>query len=95
MINVLTNKVGSDLPGRGPSVGLFLDLEVRLLGQPLFVGKDYVVEREVVGLGQSRRTESSWVLTTVTDAGTGDPAATVLLQEACSKSPTPTTRRTG
>ncbi len=85
MASVLTQKVPVDLPVRGPALGLFLDLEVRLLGRPLFVGQEYVLEREVVGLGQSRRTESSWVRTTVTDADSGDPAAVVLLHSGVFK----------
>jgi hypothetical protein len=85
MISVLTQKVGTEFPVRGPSVGLFLDLEVRLVAGPVFVGHDYVLEREVVGLGQSRRTESSWVRTTVTDADTGGLAASVLLHSGVFK----------
>jgi len=85
MISVLAMKPGTDLPVRGPVLGLFLDLEVRLLGSPLFVGQEYRVDREVVGLGQSRRTESYWVRTTLTDAATGDPAATVLLHSGVFK----------
>ncbi len=85
MISVLAHKVPTDFAVRGPSVGLFLDLEVRLLGQPLFVGHDYVVEHEVVGLGQSRRTESFWIASMVSDAGTGDRAATVMLHSGVFK----------
>jgi hypothetical protein len=39
----------------------------------------------VVGLGQSRRTESYWVRTTLADAVTGAPAATVLLHSGVFK----------
>ncbi|HEX2578290.1 MAG TPA: hypothetical protein VHK88_18235 [Aquihabitans sp.] len=85
MISVLAQKTGADLGVRGPAIGLFLDLEIRLEGGPLFVGQDYVLEREVVGLGQSRRTESYWVRTTVTDASTGAPAASVLLHSGVFK----------
>ena len=35
---------------------------------PLFVGEEYRVEREVVALSGSRRTESIWVRTTVLGA---------------------------
>ena len=52
---------------------------------PIFVGDDYVAEREIVGLGQSRRTESSWVRTTITHAESGDPAAVVLLHSGVFK----------
>ncbi|HUW02835.1 MAG TPA: hypothetical protein VMW08_10825 [Acidimicrobiales bacterium] len=85
MISVLSQKVGTEFPVRGPSVGLFLDLEIRLIDGPLFVGQNYVLEREVVGLGQSRRTESSWVRTTITDADTGARAAAVLLHSGVFK----------
>ena len=85
MVSVLTQKSGTDFPVRGPSIGLFLDLEVRLVAGPIFVGQDYVLEREVVALGQSRRTESHWVRTDVTDADTGDLVAHVLLHSGVFK----------
>ena len=85
MISVLAQKPGTDLPVRGPSVGLFLDLEVKLVAGPVFVGHEYVLEREVVALGQSRRTESSWVRTDVTDAESGDLVAHVLLHSGVFK----------
>jgi hypothetical protein len=85
MISVLAQKTPGDFPVRGPSIGLFLDLEVRLLAGPLFVGAEYRLEREVVGLGQSRRTESSWVRTEISDASSGEPAATVLLHSGVFK----------
>lgn len=85
MVSVLAQKSGSDLPVRGPVVGLFLDLEIRLEQGPVFVGQDYLVDREVLGLGQSRRTESYWVRTTLTDAGTGELAATVVLHSGVFK----------
>src|SRR5205807_1850409 len=85
MISVLAWKSGSDFPVRGPAIGLFLDLEVRLEGGPLFVGQDYRLERELIGLGQSRRTESHWIRTPLTDADTGDLAATVVLHSGVFK----------
>ncbi len=85
MISVLSEKAGAHLPVRGPSVGLFLDLEVRMIDGPVFVDREYVVEREVLALGQSRRTESSWVRTTLTDADTGELTATVLLHSGVFK----------
>lgn len=85
MISVLSNRVGTDLPVRGPAIGLFVDLEIRLLDGPLFVGADYVLEREVVGLGQSRRVESYWVRTTVTSAETSSAVASVLLHSGVFK----------
>lgn len=85
MASVLSQKAGAGFPVRGPSVGLFLDLEVKMVAGPIFVGQEYVLEREVVGLGQSRRTESSWVRTDVTDATTGVLVAHVLLHSGVFK----------
>jgi hypothetical protein len=42
---------------------------------PIFVDAPYVLEREVIGVGESRRTESVWILTTVTDQTTGTEVA--------------------
>lgn len=85
MISVLSNKVGHGFAVRGPAVGLFVDLEIRLLDGPLFVGEEYVLEREVVGLGQSRRVESCWLRTTITSAATGIAVASVLLHSGTFK----------
>ena len=85
MYSVLTHQVGSALPVRGPAVGLFIDLEVRAHGQPLFVGHEYLLDREVLAVGQSRKVESHWVRTSVRDAATGDLAATVLLHSGVFK----------
>lgn len=84
MVSVLSEKAGHHFPVRGPSVGLFLDLEVRMVAGPLFVGEPLTVEREVVGLGQSRKTESYWVRTTLSRDG-GEVAATVLLHSGVFK----------
>ena len=85
MVSVLAHKAGRSWPVRSPVMGLFLDLEIRLLDGPVFVDQPYAVEREVVGLGQSRRTESYWTRTTLTDVDTGRPAATVLLHSGVFK----------
>jgi hypothetical protein len=85
MISVLTNKAGRGFPVRTPSLGLFLDLEVRMIAGPVFVDQPYLVEREVVGLSQSRRTESYWTRSTVTDANSGAPVAAVLLHSGVFK----------
>jgi hypothetical protein len=79
MISVLANKSGDGWPVRGPALGLFLDLEIRLLRGPLFVDQEYEIERQIVGLSESRRTESYWTLTTLTPVDAGTPAAQVLL----------------
>jgi hypothetical protein len=85
MISVLTNKAGRGFPVRSPSLGLFLDLEVRMLAGPVFVDQPYLVEREVVGLSQSRRTESYWTRSTIADADTGAEVAAVLLHSGVFK----------
>jgi hypothetical protein len=63
---------------------LFLDLEIAL-AQPVFVDQPYALEREVVGLSQSRRTESYWTRTTLADVDSGAPVATVLLHSGVFK----------
>ncbi len=85
MLSVLANKVGDRWPIRQPSLGLFLDLEVRLEGTPVFVDETYVVEREVVGLSASRRVESYWTRSTLTEKSSGRHAATVLLHSGVFK----------
>lgn len=56
------------LPVKGPAVGLFADQEIRVIKGPLFVGEDYSVQRKVVAMSGSKRTESLWVRTEVHDA---------------------------
>lgn len=56
------------LPVKGPAVGLFADQEIRAIAGPLFVGEDYRIQRKVVALSGSKRTESLWVRTEVRDA---------------------------
>ena len=85
MISVLANKAGRGWPVRSPVMGLFLDLEIRLLDGPVLVGQDYALVREVVGLGQSRRTESYWTRTTLTDVDRGTAVAEVLLHSGVFK----------
>jgi hypothetical protein len=79
MISVLAHRSGPRWPVRGPALGLFLDMEVRLLDGPVLVGRDYRLDRELIGLGQSRRTESYWTRTTLVDATTDRPTAVVVL----------------
>lgn len=85
MLSVLANKIGDRMPVRQPSLGLFLDLEVRLVDGPVFLDTDYRVEREVVGLSQSRRVESHWVRSTLTESATDRHVATVLLHSGVFK----------
>jgi len=86
MLSVLFQYRSKDdpLPAKGPAVGLFADQEIRLVKGPLFVGEDYEVEREVVALSGSRRTESAWAKTRVFDKA-GTLVATMLLNMATLK----------
>jgi hypothetical protein len=83
MLSVLAHKSGVHLPVRGPAVGLFIDLEVQRHA-PVFVDETYTVSHELVGLGQSRRVESYWTRTRLTDTA-GAPVATVLLHQGVFK----------
>ena len=73
------------LPIRGPAVGLFADQEIRLLRGPLFADEAYEIEREVVAVTGSRRTESIWLRTKVFAADSGAPVAAMLLNSALIK----------
>jgi hypothetical protein len=85
MISVITNRTGDQWPVRSPSLGLFLDLEIRLINGPVLVGQDYALDREIVGLSQSRRTESYWTRTTLSDIDSRRPVASVLLHSGVFK----------
>ncbi|PSO17785.1 hypothetical protein [Bradyrhizobium sp. MOS003] len=86
MLSVLFQYRSKDdpLPVKGPAVGLFADQEIRLVKGPLFVDEDYEVEREVVALSGSGRTESAWARTRVFDKA-GVVVATMLLNMATLK----------
>ena len=84
MISVLAAGTHFAWPVRTPSLGLFLDLEIALFS-PVFVDQPYALERELVGLGQSRRTESYWTRTTLLDPETRATVATVLLHSGVFK----------
>ncbi|MEI8237932.1 MAG: hypothetical protein WCI22_00795 [Actinomycetota bacterium] len=83
MLSVLAHKGGAHLPVRGPAVGLFIDLEVRRHA-PVFVDEPFSITHEVVGIGQSRRVESYWTRTRITDVA-GVLVATVLLHQGVFK----------
>jgi hypothetical protein len=85
MLSVLTGSTAhlSGFRVRQPSVGLFIDLEVRLLNGPVFVGRPYRLAREIVALSQSKRTESYWTRTTLFDNDL--PIAEVLLHQGVFK----------
>lgn len=87
MISVLAEYSSHEAkwPVNGPAVGLFADLEIKLIDGPLFVGEPYRIEREIAALSESRRTESYWVRTSILDAQTGALKAIVLLNHASMK----------
>jgi len=72
-----------------PTVGLFADLELGMINGPLFVGQEYNLEREVVAVGETRRTEGFWVRTLVRDVDTNDVLAYCLLHHANMKNSYP------
>jgi hypothetical protein len=84
MISVLLQHVARQdgLKIRGPAIGLFADQEIRLIKGPLFVSHDYEIEREIVALSGSRRTESYWTRTFVYEPGGSQVIATMLLNQA-------------
>lgn len=87
MISVLMQRTWDEVQVgvRGPAVGLFADQEIRLLDGPVYVGLPYEVEREVIFLSGSRRTESLWVRTTLYEAGGVKPIAHMLINSAIMK----------
>ena len=87
MISVLCQYTARDdrMPLRGPAVGLFADQEIRLIKGPLYVGEAYEIDREIVFLSGSRRTESLWVKTRVYAPGQTEVLATMLLNSATMK----------
>jgi hypothetical protein len=87
MISVLSGyaKDADPFPARGPAVGLFADQEIRLLKGPLFVDEPYELDREIVFLSGSRRTESMWVRTRIFAVGGSEVLATMLLNSASLK----------
>lgn len=87
MISVLT-QYSSEAAGfrsRGPAIGLFAGQEIRLLDGPLFVDHEYQLEREIIALSESRRTESNWVRTSVYDKHSGVLVAEAILNSAVLK----------
>ena len=87
MVSVLAEYTSSQaaFPVRGPAVGLFAGQQIRMVKGPLFVGEDYNVEREIIALSESRRTESYWVKTTITSPKTQEVVAEMILNHATLK----------
>lgn len=70
---------------RQPAVGLFADLEIRMVSGPLFVDEPYRIRREIVALAESKRTESYWVRSRIFDTTGTTLKAEVLLNHAVLK----------
>ncbi|XOV86458.1 MAG: hypothetical protein ACFHX7_16000 [Pseudomonadota bacterium] len=87
MISVLTQYTSGQagFRTRGPAVGLFAGQEIKLIDGPLFVGQPYLLEREIVGLSESRRTESNWIKTSVFEPGSDKLVAEAILNSATMK----------
>jgi len=85
MVSVLAAKCPGVGKVRGPAVGLFMDLEVRLINGPIFVGETYVLQNEIVAVGQTRRVENYWTRTTISEPSSGKIIATMLLNQGVFK----------
>ncbi len=91
MVSVLANysSHGARFPVKNPSIGLFADLEIRMIEGPLFVGQDYLLRREIVALSESRRVENYWVRTRIFDAKGEKQLAEMLLNHGVMKASYP------
>ncbi|MDM0005090.1 hypothetical protein QTI51_14580 [Variovorax sp. J22G73] len=91
MISVLLGSTIAEaqLGGRKPAVGLFAGQEISLVKGPLFVGTDYELEREIVALSESARTESVWVRTKVYELPSRTLVAEMILNGATMKASYP------
>ncbi|MBX3623765.1 MAG: hypothetical protein KF892_02040 [Rhizobacter sp.] len=88
MISVLLGSTSAlaGFKGKQPAVGLFAGQQIRLIKGPLFVGQPYDLEREIIALSESARTESCWIRTKVFEAGTRTQVAEMILNSATLKS---------
>ena len=71
--------------GHGPAVGLFAGQHIRLINGPMFVGQTYDLQREIIALSESARTESAWVRTQVFESGSQKRVAEMILNGATLK----------
>ena len=51
-----------------------------MINGPLLIGEDYLLEREIIALSESRRTESNWILSRVYHAETKELVAEAILE---------------
>ncbi len=87
MISVLLGSTmdQAQFRGKGPAVGLFAGQEIRRIAGPLFVDHPYLLEREIVALSESARTESVWVKTRILDGVSRQLVAEMILNSATLK----------
>lgn len=87
MVSVLGNysNHSNKWPVKGPSIGLFADLEIRMINGPLLVGETYLLKREVVALSESRRVENYWLRTRFYDEDGEREIAQMLLNHGVMK----------
>ena len=87
MVSVLTQYTSGQAGyrSRGPAVGLFAGQEIKYINGPIFVDHPYKLEREIIALSESKRTESNWIMTRVIDGETDQLVAEVILNSATLK----------
>lgn len=87
MVSVLTQYTSgqSGFRTRGPAIGLFAGQQIKMVNGPLLIGEDYLLEREIIALSESRRTESNWILSRVYHAETKELVAEAILNSATLK----------
>jgi hypothetical protein len=87
MISVLLGSTMEEAQfrGHGPAVGLFAGQEIRLIKGPLFVDHPYELEREIIALSESARTESVWVRTRIVDGESRECVGEMILNSATLK----------
>ncbi len=91
LVSVLGNysSRAARFPVKQPAIGLFADLEIRMIEGPLFVGEAYVLRREVVALSESRRVENYWIRTRFFDKSGKRQVAEMLLNHGVMKASYP------
>ena len=86
MISVLASYNNqSGFRTRGPAIGLFAGQEIRMIKGPLFVGHPYKIQREIIALSESRRTESNWIRSSIFDKQSGELVCEMILNSATLK----------
>jgi len=91
MISVLCQHIAAEdpFPVANPVVGLFADQEVKLINGPLFPDVAYEIEREVIALSATPKTESMWIRSRLYLPGESAPVAEMDLNQAFLKLSSP------